>query len=81
MRHSALYVILHVIWELSTMLNQLLSTLFEPAHNADMKYLPWKMTTLLALQQARRVGKLEAFPIKEPFLHFAKDEINLCTNP
>ncbi|KAJ1090954.1 hypothetical protein NDU88_004082 [Pleurodeles waltl] len=68
-------------WHLNIVLSQLMKAPFEPIHRAELKYITWKVATLLALTSTRRVSDIQAFTTKEPFFVFSEDFIMLRTNP
>ena len=54
---------------------------FEPIEEVSLKFLTLKLTFLLAITSARRVGDLLALSMKEPFLRVQPDRITLRADP
>ncbi|KAG8551665.1 hypothetical protein GDO81_004210 [Engystomops pustulosus] len=64
-------------WDLSVVLNYLTGPPFEPLDSKNIKELTLKLTFLIAITSARRLGEIQALSIKEPYLKVSEDRITL----
>lgn len=64
-------------WDLSTVLESLCKTLFEPTEKLPIKLLTLKTVVLVALVSVRRVGEIQALSVIEPFCIILQDKIIL----
>ena len=68
-------------WDLSLVLQALVTSPFEPLVDLSVKMLTLKTLFLVAITSARRVSELQALSIREPFLMIFDDRIVLKTDP
>lgn len=68
-------------WDLNTVLAALTSTPFEPLQDCSLRNLTLKTVFLLAITSARRVGEIQAFSFKPPYLSVLDDRIILRLHP
>ncbi|XP_071983304.1 uncharacterized protein [Engystomops pustulosus] len=64
-------------WDLSLVLNYLTGPPFEPLESASIKDLTLKVTFLVAITSARRLGEIQALSIREPYLKISSDRVTL----
>ncbi|XP_071967800.1 uncharacterized protein [Engystomops pustulosus] len=64
-------------WDLSLVLNYLTGPPFEPMEDANIKDLTQKLTFLIAITSARRLGEIQALSIREPYLRISEDRVTL----
>lgn len=68
-------------WDLNLVLSVLSGPPFEPLEESSLRNLSLKTTFLLAITTARRVGEIQAFSSKPPYLTVLEDRIILKTQP
>lgn len=68
-------------WDLNLVLSALTSSPFEPLQDCSIRNLTLKTTFLLAITSARRVGEIQAFSCKPPYLSVLDDRIILRLHP
>ncbi|XP_040298083.1 uncharacterized protein LOC121009202 [Bufo bufo] len=64
-------------WDLSVVLKGLCVPPFEPLNEVDLRFLSLKITFLLAITSAKRVGELQALGASEPYLKILQDKVLL----
>ncbi len=68
-------------WDLSVVLEGLVTALFEPLESASERILTLKVTLLLALTSLKRVGDLQAFSVSETCMDFAPGLVKVTLRP
>ncbi|XP_077111239.1 uncharacterized protein LOC143767102 [Ranitomeya variabilis] len=68
-------------WDLNLVLNELCKEPYEPLAQADLRAVTFKALFLVAITSARRVGEIQSFSIKHPYLKVQDDCIILKLNP
>ncbi|KAG8597254.1 hypothetical protein GDO81_002223 [Engystomops pustulosus] len=64
-------------WDLSLVLDYLTKIPFEPLETFRLRELTLKLTFLIAITTARRLGEIQSLSIKEPYLKICEDKIVL----
>ncbi|KAG8537393.1 hypothetical protein GDO81_024595 [Engystomops pustulosus] len=64
-------------WDLSLVLDYLTKIPFEPLETVKLRELTLKISFLIAITTARRVGEIQSLSIKEPYLRLCEDKIVL----
>ncbi len=68
-------------WDLSVVLEGLVTAPFEPLESASERILTLKVTLLLALTSLKRVGDLQAFSVSETSMDFAPGLVKVTLRP
>ncbi len=68
-------------WDLSVVLEGLLTAPFEPLESASDRILNLKVVLLLALTSLKRVGDLQAFSVSETCMDFAPGLVKVTLRP
>ncbi len=68
-------------WDLSVVLEGLVTAPFEPLESASERILTLKVTLLLALTSLKRVGDLQAFSVSEMCMDFAPGLVKVTLQP
>ena len=68
-------------WDLTRVLEAFSILPFETIEEVPFKFLTLKLAFLLAITTARRVGDLQAWSMKEPFLRVQPDRVTLRADP
>ncbi len=68
-------------WDLSVVLEGLVTAPFEPLESASERILTLKVTLLLALTSLKRVGDLQAFSVSETCMDFAPGLVKVTLRP
>ncbi len=68
-------------WDLSVVLEGLVTAPFEPLESASERILTLKVTLLLALTSLKRVGDLQAFSVSETCMDFAPRLVKVTLRP
>ncbi len=68
-------------WDLSVVLEGLMSAPFEPLESAPERILTLKVTLLLALTSLKRVGDLQALSVSEMCMDFAPGLVEVTLRP
>lgn len=68
-------------WDLNLVLSALSGPPFEPLEDSSIRHLTFKSAFLLAITTARRVGEIQAFSSKPPYLTVLDDQIILRLHP
>ncbi len=68
-------------WDLSVVLEGLVTAPFEPLESASDRILTLKVVLLLALTSLKRVGDLQAFSVSETCMDFAPDLVKVTLRP
>ncbi len=68
-------------WDLSVVLEELVTAPFEPLESASERILTLKVTLLLALTSLKRVGDLQAFSVSETCMDFAPGLVKVTLRP
>ncbi len=68
-------------WDLSVILEGLVTAPFEPLESASERILTLKVTLLLALTSLKRVGDLQAFSVSETCMEFAPGLVKVTLRP
>ncbi len=68
-------------WDLSVVLESLVTAHFEPLESASERILTLKVALLLALTSLKRVGDLQAFSVSETCMDFAPGLVKVTLRP
>ncbi len=68
-------------WDLSVVLEGLVTSTFEPLESASDRILTLKVVLLLALTSLKRVGDLQAFSVSETCMDFAPGLVKVTLRP